>query len=138
MTPLKKGFNFPVGADGFQKIPDSAIETPMICTSKGEEPANWTPMGYRVAPPATAATMPQSGAPPTTPTEPIMGPPTKEQAEQTAKTKVANMTRVPGIKSSTGAHGENAETDFPQTRADWDTILLAYRNNVYYVKAPRG
>lgn len=26
---------------------------------------------------------------------------------------------------------------FPQTRADWDSILLAYRNNVYSVKSPR-
>ena len=137
MTPLKKGFNFPVGADGFQKMPDSAIETPMICTSKGEEPANWTPQGYRVAPPAGVAEIPRSGATPTT-TAPVVGPPSTEEAAQAAATRVANMSQVPGVKSGTGPHGENANTDFPQTRADWDTILLAYRNNVYYVKAPRG
>ena len=27
---------------------------------------------------------------------------------------------------------------FPQTRADWDSILLAYRNNVLNTKVPRG
>ena len=27
-------------------------------------------------------------------------------------------------------------TDFPTTRADWDKILLAYRNNVYVSKVP--
>lgn len=27
---------------------------------------------------------------------------------------------------------------FPQTREDWDKILLAYRNNVYISKVPRG
>lgn len=27
--------------------------------------------------------------------------------------------------------------DFPQTRADWDSILEAYRNNAYNVKTPR-
>lgn len=44
---------------------------------------------------------------------------------------------VPGLKSGTGPNGTNAPDDFPQTRDDWDKILLAYRNNVYYVKAPR-
>jgi hypothetical protein len=48
-----------------------------------------------------------------------------------------DMTKVPGLHSSTGPHGSNGPEDFPQTRADWDTILLAYRNNVYVVKAPR-
>lgn len=45
--------------------------------------------------------------------------------------------KVPGLRSGTGAHGTNAPGDFPQVRDDWDRILLAYRNNVYYVKSPR-
>lgn len=44
---------------------------------------------------------------------------------------------VPGLTSGTGPNGTNAPGDFPQVRDDWDKILLAYRNNVYYVKAPR-
>jgi hypothetical protein len=49
----------------------------------------------------------------------------------------AHAASVPGLKSGTGPNGTNAPGDFPQVRDDWDKILLAYRNNVYHVKAPR-
>ncbi len=62
-----------------------------------------------------------------------------EVAAATATTKelasTEGMRQVPGVYSSTD---KNVSNKFPQTRADWDTILLAYRNNVYNVKAPRG
>lgn len=45
--------------------------------------------------------------------------------------------KVPGITSGSGPHGVNLATDFPQTREEWDKILLAYRNNVMLVKSPR-
>lgn len=45
-----------------------------------------------------------------------------------------DMRRVPGLHSGSS---KDAPNEFPQTRADWDTILLAYRNNVYNVKAPK-
>lgn len=45
--------------------------------------------------------------------------------------------KLVGIQSGTGDYGQNGPTDFPQTRADWDKILLAYRKNVYQVLAPR-
>jgi hypothetical protein len=44
--------------------------------------------------------------------------------------------KVPAISSGTGPHGQNSATDFPQVRAEWDKILLAYRNNVLNTKAP--
>jgi hypothetical protein len=62
----------------------------------------------------------------------------KPETSATDDALSADMTSVLGIKSGTGNHGENGPADFPQTRADWDSILVAYRNNVYYVKAPRG
>ena len=39
----------------------------------------------------------------------------------------------PKTQNVTGLHSST----FPQTRADWDRILLAYRNNAYINKAPR-
>ena len=45
---------------------------------------------------------------------------------------------APGITSGTGPHGTNAPGDFPQTREDWDKILLAYRNNVTLAMSPRS
>jgi len=39
----------------------------------------------------------------------------------------------PKTQEVTGLHSST----FPQTRADWDKILLAYRNNAYINKAPR-
>ena len=41
-------------------------------------------------------------------------------------TPAATKTTVPGLDNT-----------FPQTRADWDTLLLRYRDNVYNVLAPR-
>ena len=38
--------------------------------------------------------------------------------------------RARGLTSGTGPHGTNGPSDFPQTREDWDKILLAYRQNV--------
>lgn len=154
MTPLKKSFTFPVGADGLQRVPDSSIEVPMICTTEGEQPATWTPMNYVTAPEnqdadetpvstadgtteATSGVLAEVGSVATTSTENAAAL-TQEEKDVQATATVANMTRVPGLTGSTGEHGENGANDFPQTRADWDTILIAYRNNVYYVKAPRG
>ena len=52
-----------------------------------------------------------------------------------ASQSTEGMRQVPGVHSSSSS---NASNRFPQTRADWDTILLAYRNNAYVVKASRG
>ena len=60
------------------------------------------------------------------------------QLSEGLKSPTEGMLNVPGLKSGTAKHGRNSKNDFPQTRADWDTILLAYRNNVYNVKAPKG
>ena len=69
------------------------------------------------------------------------GEPTKaEIADATAKTQATTSTKdmrpVPGLHS--GSRSNISANRFPQTRADWDTILLAYRHNVYSVKAPRS
>jgi hypothetical protein len=45
---------------------------------------------------------------------------------------------VPGLTSGTGPNGTNSAADFPQTRAPWDEILLAYRRNAFDVLAPRA
>ena len=203
MTALKRGFHFPIGADGFQKVPDGAVE--MTGAFVEDEPTSWTPVNYVLEPEAQEDTSIQSfGVPANTLTTALSA----EQQEaiiaqakantnatslasaldlallattqgqamtpdefstalfaledkmtqdankpETAATAAAatseamdaadaapgaNMTQVLGIKSGTGNHGENGPNDFPQTRADWDSILIAYRNNVYYVKAPRG
>ena len=43
---------------------------------------------------------------------------------------------IDGLGTSTNAPGISSES-FPQTRASWDDALIAYRNNVLNVKAPR-
>lgn len=53
-------------------------------------------------------------------------------------TPPSQVAAAPGVTSGTGPNGTNAATDFPQTRADWDSVLLAYRDNAYNVKAPRS
>lgn len=52
-------------------------------------------------------------------------------------TPASQIASAPGITSGTGPNGTNAANDFPQTRSDWDSALLAYRNNAYNVKVPR-
>jgi hypothetical protein len=48
----------------------------------------------------------------------------------------APRSRARGITSGTAPHGTNGPGDFPQTREDWDRVLLAYRNNVLGKTAP--
>ena len=61
-------------------------------------------------------------------------PPTAESNPASAASPVAPTSvpasRARGLTSGTGPHGTNGPGDFPQTRDDWDRILLAYRNNV--------
>jgi hypothetical protein len=43
---------------------------------------------------------------------------------------------IDGLSATTSVVGLNS-TNFPQTRSNWDDMLIAYRNNVINVKAPR-
>ena len=51
---------------------------------------------------------------------------TTNEATGTTPTQSKNTPKIPGLPRT-----------FPQTRSDWDSILTAYRNNVYNVKVPR-
>lgn len=60
--------------------------------------------------------------------------PNPEAANQSAPQPVTGTTTTP---ASTVSVVPGLPRSFPQTRADWDSLLVAYRNNVYHTKVPR-
>ncbi len=60
-------------------------------------------------------------------TPPVLGEDGQPIPPPTGADGLGTTTTVPGLTS----------TNFPQTRSNWDDILIAYRNNVVNVKAPR-
>jgi hypothetical protein len=100
LTPLTPETKVPAGAAGFA----GADATPPVSSASEGHPQD-------AELPPTAESNPASAALPGAPTP-------------------ASASRARGLTSGTGPHGTNAPGDFPQTRDDWDKVLLAYRANV--------
>jgi hypothetical protein len=100
LTPLTPETKLPMGATGFA----GADASPSGSSASAGNPQD-------AESPPTAESNPASAALPGAPTP-------------------ASASRARGLTSGTGPHGTNGPGDFPQTRDDWDKILLAYRANV--------